>query len=62
MEFKLLLINGDDAVDRRKVGFHFFFFLTKQRFKASLKQYFHSNHAAEGQHEQVVEGNKPHRS
>ena len=40
----------------------FFFFLTKQRFKASLKQYFHSNHAAEGQHEQVVEGNKPHRS
>lgn len=61
MEFKLLLINGDDAVDRRKLGFHFFF-LTKQQFMASLKQHFHSNHAAEGQHEQVVKGNKPHRS
>ena len=64
MKFKLLLIDGDDAVDRRKLGFHFYLFiyLTKQQFKASLKQYFHSNHAAEGQHEQVVKGNKPHRS
>ena len=62
MESKLLLINGDDAVDRRKLGFHFYFFLTKQQFKASLKQYFNSNHAAEVQHEQVVKGNKPQRS
>lgn len=61
MESKLLLINGDDAVDRRKLGFHFYF-LTKQQFKASLKQYFNSNHTAEGQHEQVVKGSKPHRS
>lgn len=63
MESKLLLINGDDAVDRRKLGFHFYlfiYFLTKQQFKASSKQYFNSNHTAEG--EQVVKGSKPHRS
>ena len=64
MESKLLLISGDDAVDRRKLGFYFylFIFLTKQQFKASLKQYFNSNPAAEGKHEQVVKGNKPDRS
>ena len=63
MESKLLLISGDDAVDLRKLGFQLYlFFLTKQQFKDSLKQYFNSNPAAEGQHEQVVKGNKPPRS
>ena len=39
-----------DAVDRRKIRFHFLFF-KKQQFKASLELKFDFNHAAERQHE-----------
>ena len=42
-----------DGVERRKLGFQFYFL--EQQFKASLEQYFYfHNNAAEEQHEQII--------
>ena len=50
MEYFLI---PDDAVDRRKLGFQFLVF--KQQCKASIEQFLYIfNHAAEGQHEQII--------
>ena len=47
----------DDAVDRRKLGFQFLVF--KQQCKASIGQFLYIfNHAAEGQHEQIIQRSK----